>query len=201
MVSASCSAQTLVIGLYDYSDLSAKETVRLTETADLAFADSGIHVVWLHCRGALVAPGTTCQRRTTKSWCGSNRADPAVPTTAERCIWALRSSLRRAGTTPAYSYRPSGRSSRKGVAFGLLMGYAAAHEAGHCLLGPGPSSAGLMSAAWNRKNAGELSRVSLHLTKQEARKAAARLVAEHAAQERRARQVGLSSQTEGGGSE
>jgi hypothetical protein len=90
---------------------------------------------------------------------------------------------------------------QKRVAFGLLMGYAAAHEAGHCLLGPGPSSAGLMSAAWNRKNAGELSRVSLHLTKQEARKAAARLVAEHAAQERRARQVGLSSQTEGGGSE
>ena len=62
-----------------------------------------------------------------------------------------------------------------GVAFGLLMGYAVAHEAGHCLLGPGHSSAGLMRAAWTRKDAGELSRVSLHLTKQEARKAAARL--------------------------
>ena len=62
MASASCSAQTLVIGLYDYSDLSAKETVRLTETADQAFGHSGIHVVWRHCRGALaVTPETTCE--------------------------------------------------------------------------------------------------------------------------------------------
>jgi len=44
--SASWSAQTLVIGLYDYADLSAKETTRLTETAGLALADSGIQVVW-----------------------------------------------------------------------------------------------------------------------------------------------------------
>jgi hypothetical protein len=62
MATASCYAQTLVVGLYDYSDLSAKETVRLTETADLAFAHSGIHVVWHHCRGALAAmPETTCE--------------------------------------------------------------------------------------------------------------------------------------------
>src|ERR1039457_6350109 len=63
MASASCSAQTLVIGLYDYSGLSAKETVRLTGTVDLAFANSGLHVLWLQCRGALaVADGSTCQR-------------------------------------------------------------------------------------------------------------------------------------------
>ena len=62
-----------------------------------------------------------------------------------------------------------------GLAFDLLMGYAVAHEAGHCLLGPDHSYAGLMRSAWSRKDAGEMSRLGLHLTKQEARKAAARL--------------------------
>ena len=58
-----------------------------------------------------------------------------------------------------------------------------AHEVGHCLLGPGHSYAGLMRGAWNRKDAPEMSRLSLHLTKQEVRKAVARLtLAEPAAQ-------------------
>ncbi len=70
-----------------------------------------------------------------------------------------------------------------GIAFDLLMGYAVAHEVGHCLLGPGHSYAGLMRGTWNRKDASEMSRLSLHLTKQEARKAVARLtLAEWAAQ-------------------
>ena len=69
-----------------------------------------------------------------------------------------------------------------GIAFDLLLGYAVAHEAGHCLLGPGHSNSGLMRAAWNRKDSEEMTRLSLHLTRQEARKAAARLsVAELAA--------------------
>src|SRR5204862_3816477 len=70
-----------------------------------------------------------------------------------------------------------------GVTFERLLGYTVAHEAGHCLLGPGHSYAGLMRSAWNRKDADEMSRLSLHLTKQEDRKAVARLIlAEQAAQ-------------------
>src|SRR6185437_16219416 len=62
-----------------------------------------------------------------------------------------------------------------GVTFERLLGYAVAHEAGHCLLGPGHSYAGLMRSPWNRKDADGMSRLSLHLTKQEDRKAVARL--------------------------
>jgi len=53
LAAAPCPAQTLVIGLYDYANLSAKEIGRLTETASLALADSGIHIDWVYCRGAL----------------------------------------------------------------------------------------------------------------------------------------------------
>src|SRR5258706_15488946 len=60
MASVSCSAQTLVIGLYDYADLSAKETVRLTETTGRAFAHAGVRVVWRYCRGVL-AGATMCE--------------------------------------------------------------------------------------------------------------------------------------------
>jgi hypothetical protein len=71
-----------------------------------------------------------------------------------------------------------------GIAFDLLLGYAVAHEAGHCLLGPGHSNSGLMRAAWNRRDSEEMSRLSLHLTKQEARKAVARLSAAELVAER-----------------
>ena len=71
-----------------------------------------------------------------------------------------------------------------GIAFDLLMGYAVAHEVGHCLLGPGHSYAGLMRGEWNRQDASEMSRLSLHLTKQEARKAVARLTLSEGAAQR-----------------
>jgi hypothetical protein len=62
MAGRSCSAQTLLIRLYDYSGLSTKQTTRLTETVNLVFAHSGFHVIWRHCRGALTAlPRSTCK--------------------------------------------------------------------------------------------------------------------------------------------
>ena len=90
-----------------------------------------------------------------------------------------------AGGTYATVFVPAVRAQAAGfgVAFDILLGYAVAHEAGHCLLGPSHSYAGLMRGAWDRKDAGEISRFSLHLTKEEARKAVARLtLAEGAAQ-------------------
>jgi hypothetical protein len=62
-----------------------------------------------------------------------------------------------------------------GLAFDILLGYAVAHEAGHCLLGPSHSYAGLMRGVWDRKDAEEMSRLGTRLTRQEARKAVAAL--------------------------
>ena len=184
MASASCSAQTLVIGLYDYSDLSAKETARLTEAADQAFGHSGIHVLWRHCRGVLaVTPDTTCQGEIQDNEIVV-RLQPGAPKSSndDKMGSAV---VNAAGGTYASVFVPAVRAQAAGfgVAFDILLGYAVAHEAGHCLLGPSHSYAGLMRGAWDRKDAGEISRLSLHLTKEEARKAAARLtLAEGAAQ-------------------
>ena len=54
------------------------------------------------------------------------------------------------------------------------MGYAVAHEVGHCLLGPGHSY-GADARRMEPQGASEMSRLRLHLTKQEAWKAVARL--------------------------
>jgi hypothetical protein len=184
MASASCSAQTLVIGLYDYSDLSAKETARLTETADLAFAHSGIRVVWRHCRGALaVASGTTCEGEMQVNEIVM-RLQPGGPRSSHDGSMG-HTIVTAEGGYYASVFVPSVRAQAAGfgIAFDLLMGYAVAHEVGHCLLGPGHSYAGLMRGAWNNKDASEMSRISLHLTKQEGRKAVALLtLAESAAQ-------------------
>ena len=184
LASASCSAQTLVIALYDYADLPAKEVVRLSETADLAFAHSGIHLAWRHCRGALVVPdATTCEGEMQVNEIVM-RLQPGEPRGSNDGRMG-QSIVTPQGGNYASVIVPAVRAEAAGfgVAFDLLMGYAVAHEVGHCLLGPGHSHAGLMRGRWNRSDAGEMSRLGLHLTKQEARKAVARLtLAEQAAQ-------------------
>jgi hypothetical protein len=176
MASASCSAQTLVIGLYDYSELSATDTVRLTDTVDLVFAQSGIHIVWRHCRGALAAvPGTACEAemQINEIVVGLQPGGPRSSHDGRMGHTIVTAE----GGHYASVFVPSVRAQAAefGLGFDLLMGYAVAHELGHCLLGPGHSYAGLMRGFWNRKDASEMSRFSLHLTKQEARKAFARL--------------------------
>ena len=176
MASASCFAQTLLIGLYDYADLSARETLRLTETADQAFAHSGIHLVWSYCRGALAAvKGTTCEAAMQINEIVI-RLQPARPRSSHdgrmgQTIATAEGGYYASVFVPCVRAQAAGF----GMAFDLLMGYAVAHEVGHCLLGPGHSYAGLMRGEWNRKDASEMSRLSLHLTNQEARKAVARL--------------------------
>ncbi|MGD0578611.1 MAG: hypothetical protein ABSC08_06760 [Bryobacteraceae bacterium] len=181
MAAASCSAQTLVIGLYDYSNLSAKETARFTEAAGQALAESGIQATWVACRGALAAtPGTMCSRELRANEIVM-KLDPAGPHSSN------------GGRTEHLGHTPvtadggqfasvsvaavKALAAEFGMPFELLLGYAAAHEAGHCLLGPGHSNSGLMRAAWNRKDAEAMTRMSLNLTKQESKKAVARLAA------------------------
>jgi hypothetical protein len=186
LAAASCSAQTLVIGLYDYTGLSAKETARLTETAGLVLADAGIQVVWAHCRGALaVAPASACEMEMHANQIVMRINPGGLPSSNGDRVQHLGHTL---ATTDGGQFAgvsvPAVRAQAAefGMAFDLLLGYAVAHEAGHCLLGPGHSNYGLMRAAWDRKDSEEMSRLSLHLTRQEARKAAARLsVAELAA--------------------
>jgi hypothetical protein len=175
--SASGSAQTLVVDLYDYADLSAEQIERLTETVDLVFEHSGIQMVWQNCRGAL-AVGSACDTKLQVSEivvrilpCGPRSSDDV------RTLHLGSSTVAADGGNYASVFVPAVRAQAAGfgVSFNLLLAYAVAHEVGHCLLGPGHSFAGLMRSGWNRKDAGEISRVSLHLTKEEGRKASARL--------------------------
>jgi hypothetical protein len=177
LASGSGSAQSLIVDLYDYADLPAKEIERLTETVDLVFEHSGIQMIWQNCRGAL-AVGSACdtELQTTEI---AVRILPGGPPSSDdfRTLALGRSVVTAEGGNYASVFVPAVRAQAAGfgVSFNLLLAYAVAHEIGHCLLGPGHSYAGLMRSHWNRKDAGEISRLSLHLTKKEARKASARL--------------------------
>ena len=175
--SASGFAQTLVIDLYDYADLPAKEIDRLTETVDLVFEHSGIQMIWQNCRGAL-AVGSGCDAELQVNEIVV-RILPGGPRSSDefRTLHLGNSIVVADGGKYASVFLPPVRAQAAGfgVSFNLLLAYAVAHEVGHCLLGPGHSYAGLMRSGWNRKDAGEISRLSLHLTKKEARKASTRL--------------------------
>jgi len=167
---------TLVIGLYDYASLSAKEIGRLTETAGLVLADSGIQIAWVHCRGALaLGPAAACETEPQ-----ANRL--VVRFLPDRPHMSTADAMGHANVTAeggsyASVFVPAVRAQAPGfgVASDLLMGYVLAHEIGHCLLGPRHSEVGLMRGGWNRKDAVQISQLSLHLTKQEAQRAATRL--------------------------
>jgi hypothetical protein len=180
MASSSCFAQTLVIRLYDYADLSAVETVRLTQAAGQAFGHAGIHVAWLRCSGVMTAElAAACERKIESNEI-MVRLHPSGPRGSHDRMVPLGCAMITAkGGHYATVYVPVVRAlaADLGLEFDLLMGYVVAHEVGHCLLGPGHSYVGLMQATWSRKDVGALARLSVHLTKQEARKAAARLAA------------------------
>lgn len=186
MIGRSGSGQTLMVRLYDYSGLSTKQTTRLTETVGLVFAHSGFHVVWRHCRGSLTAlPQVTCNSQMQVNEIAVN-LEAGRPRSSHS--WTLPmgdATVIEQGGHYTRVFVPAVRAQAAGlgVTFERLLGYTVAHEAGHCLLGPGHSYTGLMRSVWNRKDADEMSRLSLHLTKQEDRKAVARLtLADPAAQ-------------------
>jgi hypothetical protein len=177
VASASGFSQTLVVDLYDYSNLSANEIERLTETIDRVFAHSGFQIIWQNCRGAAAVrsacdTGLKVNEIIVRILPGGPRGSDDFRT------FHLGSSIVAAdGGNYASVFVPAVRAQAAdfGLSFNLLLAYAVAHEVGHCLLGPGHSHAGLMLPAWNRKAAGEISRLGLHLTKKEGRKAAARI--------------------------
>jgi hypothetical protein len=62
-----------------------------------------------------------------------------------------------------------------GVRFDLLLGFATAHEIGHCLLGPDHSPSLLMRPVWKRQDAASMNQLSLSFSKQEGERMVERL--------------------------
>lgn len=174
---SACSAQTLTIGLYDYSNLSVEETVRVTETAGLAFANAGFNVVWLYCRGALASPPPQPCARSTRADEIVIRLQTSGPPSSDggKTLHMGHAEVTSAGGNYASAFVPAVRAQAAefGMPFDVLLGYVVAHETGHCLLGSGHSAGSLMRKAWKRADAEEMMQRRLHLTKEESRKAIA----------------------------
>ena len=172
-------AQTLIVRLYDYADVSARDIVSLTGTTSLVFGHSGIPIVWRHCRGAVaVPPAAACEAVVQGNEIVLRLQPGGARITNKGTILSLGHALIvDGGGSYANVFVPAVRAQAVefGVAFDLLMGYTVAHEIGHCMLGPGHSYTGLMRGAWDLKDAGQMSRLGLRLTKQQAQKAAVRL--------------------------
>jgi hypothetical protein len=178
MASASCSAQTLVIRLYDYVGFTARDAVHLSHTVDRAFSHSGIHIRWRHCLGPLALPfGTACQGEISFNEIAVNLEPHRARNSNDPRLCMGQASVNAVGGYSADIFVPAVReqATRFGLPLGLLSGYVLAHEVGHCLLGPGHSYAGLMRSQWRLKDAQEISQLSLHLTHQEREKALARV--------------------------
>ena len=174
----SCHPQTVIISVYDYSDVSARETVRATQAAGLAMG-AGIPIVWRYCRGELAVQSEVSCAGELEFNEIVVRLQPRGPrdTVNERKLVLGQAIVTAEGgsyvTISVSAVRA--QAAEFGMDFALLLGYAVAHEVGHCVLGPDHSYAGLMRGIWDRKDALDMSRRRFHLTEQEARTAARRL--------------------------
>ena len=173
------AADVMIVRLYDYADVSARDIASLTGTTRFGIRSlRHPHRLAALSRGAR---GAASGRLRSSDPGQRNRIAPSTrrsPATNQGATLSLGHALIVDGGGSYVSvFVPAVRAQAAafGVAFDLLMGYAAAHEIGHCMLGPGHSYAGLMRGAWDLKDAGQMSRLGLRLTKQQAQKAAARL--------------------------
>ena len=155
-----------------------KDIASLTGTTGSVFGHSAISIVWRHCRGALAPPDAACEAVIQSNEIVLRLQPGGTWTSNQGAALSLGHALIvDGGGSYASVFVPAVRAQAAvfGMAFDLLMGYAAAHEIGHCMLGPGHSYTGLMRGAWDLKDAGQMSRLGLRLTKRQAQKAAARL--------------------------
>ena len=174
-----CPAQTLRIRLYDYADLTGDEIRRLVAVTTLVLGHAGLAVDWTHCRGVGTPVDGTSHCETGQEQ-GSiiMRIQPAEPDRPDHRLRSLgHSFVNPAGGSYSSVFVPAvrGQSKELGVPFDLLIGYAVAHEVGHCLLGTAHSHSGLMRAAWDKTDAGEMNRLALGLTPIEKTRALARV--------------------------
>lgn len=172
------SGQTLTVWLYDYSGLTAGEIESMTKFAGLALGHAGIGVSWIYCFGA---PAKLASNTCAKGAVGEQivvRLHPRPPRESDARTERMGAAFvtRQGGHySTVYVSAVDAFAAEMGIAPDLAVGYAMAHEIGHCMLGPGHSVAGLMRATWTYRDAQEMKRLSLGLSKPEASRARARL--------------------------
>jgi hypothetical protein len=173
-----CPAQSLTIRLYDYTALTVEESVRSARVTEVVFGHAGIQVGWVYCRGVLAMPESAA----CTADLGTNEIIVRLVLPEENRSPSSRSELGHAiahadGGRYASVFVPAvrTRAAEWQMAFDLVLGYAIAHEAAHCLLGPKHASTGLMRSSWTRADALGMAQLRLGLSKQESVKASARL--------------------------
>jgi hypothetical protein len=150
LLSSQERARTLSIHIYNRSTASEEEVSEMQTTAAAVFSRARFRVVWLHCLSASgeLAQTPECNRQSDSTnisltiinkWPGARSHDLGATTlgTGRATVYYQRVQL--------LAYMSDGR-----VSAGKLLGYAAAHEFAHLILGSSAHSAkGIFKATWS----------------------------------------------------
>jgi hypothetical protein len=171
LLSSQESARTLCIQTYNRSTASDQEISEMQITAAAVFSRARFRIIWVHCFPASVelvqnleckgrGDGTNISLTVIDKWRGAKRQVMGAATLGT-------------GRATVYYQRVRAMADVSGnrVSAGKLLGYAAAHEIAHLILGSSDHSAmGILKATWSSDDfrdmgqehfwlAGELSRV------------------------------------------
>jgi hypothetical protein len=144
------AALTLTIRLYDATGLSPDAWEQAIAVAAATLQQTGLATEWLDCGGAPAASGR-CQEPLTPNELILRIRDASKRTGPQTLGDAVIDTRARAGNLATlYADRIAATAAGSGVAEGVVLGSALAHEIGHLLLGRRDHAAsGLMRAHWS----------------------------------------------------
>jgi hypothetical protein len=150
---AFCSAQSFTIRYYDYAGLTVEQTASLQDAAGRLLARSGAPVEWVACRGV-----AACEKELEPNEIVLSLKAALPSTVASKAGTLAYSIVTAKGGQYATLFLDAIREHARllEVPEMTLLAYAAAHEIGHCLAGPGHSRAGVMKAAWARSDSDDI---------------------------------------------
>ncbi len=150
IVAAACATPQerapVTVLVWNYAGLDGKVVEAMVKTGTKVLGRAGVPTVWRSCA---IEQFTGCPElpAADEFWV---RIIPDAPSALSRSVGGLAIIGTDASYVTVYAHRILELAGRTGISAGQLLGYTAAHEIGHLLLGPGlHARTGVMRKAWD----------------------------------------------------
>jgi hypothetical protein len=140
----------LTILVLDYAGVADSSLDEMETLSTVLLARAGIGTQWVHCLGHGQGPRPALCDANLDAGLVLLRIQVTCPGKRTRVGDPLGAAVVESGYASVFVSEIRQKADHNGLPFGSLMGYAAAHEIGHLLLGSGHSALGIMQALWKK---------------------------------------------------
>jgi len=140
--------RSLTVLVLDYAGVSDRSLNELETLSAVLLSRAGVRAEWVHCQGHEQGPRPAVCDASLGGGVVMLRLQMVFPGREPKVGNPLGAATVESGYASIFVSEIGKQADRNGIGAGTLMAYAATHEIGHLLLGPGHSSGGIMQAVW-----------------------------------------------------